>query len=118
MPLIIAKRPYDEAITRAQATLSEVGLGERLRHKPAQLSGGERQRVAIARALVNDPACVLMDEPTGNLDGTTARGIQKLMQRLKTRITTCFIVVTHDPNFADQMDRAYHLVDGVLEEGR
>ena len=118
MPLIIAKRPYDEAITRAQATLNEVGLGERLRHKPAQLSGGERQRVAIARALVNNPACVLMDEPTGNLDGTTARGIQKLMQRLKTRITTCFIVVTHDPHFADQMDRAYHLVDGVLEEGR
>ncbi len=117
MPLIIARRPHDEAITRAQAILNVVGLGERLRHKPAQLSGGERQRVAIARALVNDPACVLMDEPTGNLDGTTARGIQNLMQELKTRLTTSFIVVTHDPQFAAQMDRAFHLVDGVLEQG-
>ena len=117
MPLIIAKRPHDEAIACAQAILNEVGLGERLWHKPAQLSGGERQRVAIARALVNDPACVLMDEPTGNLDATTARGIQNLMQELKTRLTTSFIVVTHDSQFAAQMDRAFHLVDGVLEQG-
>jgi len=115
MPLIIGRRPFDEAMERASDILQQVGLGERLSHKPAQLSGGERQRVAIARALVNDPACVLMDEPTGNLDGHTAAGIQDLMQKLKTSVTTSFIVVTHDPDFAAQMDTSYQLANGVLE---
>ncbi len=114
MPLIIARRPYAECLSRASDILGKVGLKDRLHHKPAQLSGGERQRVAIARALVNNPACVLMDEPTGNLDLHTAADIHELMQQLKTRITTSFIVVTHDPAFASQMDTAYELTEGML----
>ncbi len=116
MPLIIARRPYKECMEKAALILERVGLQERLSHKPAQLSGGERQRVAIARALINNPACVLMDEPTGNLDGHTAQGIQALMQSLKAESTTSFIVVTHDPLFAAQMDSAYLLNNGVLTE--
>ena len=115
MPLIIGKCNFEEALNRAEQILGKVGLKDRLKHKPAQLSGGERQRVAIARALVNDPACVLMDEPTGNLDGHTADSIQALMLSLKTEITTSFIVVTHDPVFAAQMDTGYLLVNGLLE---
>jgi lipoprotein-releasing system ATP-binding protein len=116
MPLLIGKRPFSEAMERAAIILGKVGLSERLEHKPAQLSGGERQRVAIARALVNEPACVLMDEPTGNLDGETAEGIQALMQTLKTELTTSFIVVTHDMGFAAQMDTAYKLINGELKQ--
>ena len=115
MPLIIGKRPFQEAVDRAESMLGRVGLQDRLSHKPAQLSGGERQRVAIARALINDPACVLMDEPTGNLDDHTARDIQALMQSLKEDITTSFIVVTHDNEFAAQMDTGYHLAGGTLK---
>ena len=114
MPRIIGRLPYDECMHRAETILQKVGLQDRLSHKPAQLSGGERQRVAIARALINDPACVLMDEPTGNLDGHTAASIQSLMQSLKADITTCFVVVTHDPIFAAQMDASYQLQNGVL----
>ncbi|MDG2174905.1 MAG: ATP-binding cassette domain-containing protein [Gammaproteobacteria bacterium] len=114
MPLLIGKRPFAEAMERAAVILGKVGLSERLEHKPAQLSGGERQRVAIARALINEPACVLMDEPTGNLDGETAAGIQRLMQTLKTELTTSFIVVTHDMAFAAQMDTGYQLINGEL----
>ncbi len=114
MPLIIARHPYAECMDKAALILERVGLQERLTHKPSQLSGGERQRVAIARALINNPACVLMDEPTGNLDGQTAKGIQTLMQSLKAEITTSFIVVTHDPAFAAQMDTSYLLNNGVL----
>lgn len=114
MPLIIGRKPYDECMDRAKIILEKVGLQDRLSHKPAQLSGGERQRVAIARALINDPACVLMDEPTGNLDGHTASNIQALMQSLKAEFTTSFVVVTHDPAFAAQMDASYLLQNGVL----
>lgn len=114
MPLVIGKRPYSECLERAEKILCQVGLQDRLTHKPAQLSGGERQRVAIARALVNNPACVLMDEPTGNLDGHTAGGIQALMRELTEQVTTSFIVVTHDPSFAAQMDSIYLLHDGTL----
>lgn len=117
MPLIIARRPFRECLERAELILEQVGLKERVQHKPAQLSGGERQRVAIARALVNNPACVLMDEPTGNLDRNTATGIQQLMKSLKEQITTSFIVVTHDADFAGQMDTSYLLYNGVLENG-
>lgn len=115
MPLLIAGRSKEEASKAAADLLKEVGLEARLEHKPAELSGGERQRVAIARALANSPACVLMDEPTGNLDAKNASAIQQLMQRLSQTIATSFIVVTHDENFAETMDSTYELIDGVLQ---
>jgi len=116
MPLIIAKQPFDEAMQQAASILEQVGLAERLTHKPSQLSGGERQRVAIARALVHNPACILMDEPTGNLDRNTAKSVQKLMLELKQAITSSFIIVTHDQELADQLDRKLVLQDGKLIE--
>ncbi|MES2627016.1 MAG: ABC transporter ATP-binding protein [Pseudomonadota bacterium] len=115
MPLIIARLPYDECLARAAALLGRVGLGERLHHKPSQLSGGERQRVAIARALVNNPACVLMDEPTGNLDRKTALSIHNLIKELNQTLSTSFVLVTHDLNLASQMGRILILEDGTLQ---
>lgn len=114
MPLLLAKVAVPEAKARAAELLAAVGLTDRVAHKPAQLSGGERQRVAIARALVNRPACVLMDEPTGNLDMQTAGDIQRLMARLNTELQTSFIVVTHDMQLAQQMDRVLELKNGQL----
>ena len=113
MPLLISSMPVPEARQRAEALLTRVGLGSRMQHKPAELSGGERQRVAIARALVNQPRLVLLDEPTGNLDRTTAQTIQELILELSISLGTAFLVVTHDPALAQQMDRIL-----TLEEGR
>lgn len=114
MPLIIGGRPWAECRERATALLQQVGLAERLQHKPAQLSGGERQRVAIARALVAGPSCVLMDEPTGNLDRHTAESVQALITDLNQRSGTSFILVTHDTQLASRMDRVLELRDGKL----
>ena len=121
MPLLIGGMKTAEIRVRAKSILEQVGLSHRLEHKPAHLSGGERQRVAIARALVTEPKCVMMDEPTGNLDPHTADSVQALIHDLKQRLQTAFIVVTHDLRFASKMDRIYRLSEGQLvamEESR
>lgn len=116
MPLLIRGMKRAEAEPRAAAMLTQVGLAHRIRHQPTELSGGERQRVAVARALVTEPACVLADEPTGNLDRSSAQALFELMQQLNEKFSTSFIVVTHDLELAGRMQRRLHLVDGVLEE--
>jgi ABC-type antimicrobial peptide transport system, ATPase component len=112
MPLLVAGVGAKQATLRAERSLRRVGLGHRLTHKPAQLSGGERQRVAIARAVVMEPACVLMDEPTGNLDRQTAAEVQHYLDELNQTLETAFVIVTHDLQLAEKMGRVYELVDG------
>ncbi len=116
MPLLIAKLGSDAALERARVMLQRVGLESRLEHKPSELSGGERQRVAIARALVTEPSCVLLDEPTGNLDRQTATSIHALMNELNSSLQISFIVVTHDELLASSMQRRLTLADGKLHE--
>ena len=115
MPLLIAGDKRRAALVRASETLARVGLEERLQHRPAQLSGGERQRVAIARALVMQPACVLMDEPTGNLDPNSSRQVLDLMDELMRESTSSFVVVTHATEIAAHMDQIWELSDGRLK---
>ncbi len=118
MPLLIGGKSHKEAAEAAMELLEKVGLKSRADHKPPELSGGERQRVAIARALVMRPDCVLLDEPTGNLDRKTAESIHDLMTELNREFAISFIMVTHDTQLADRMDCTYLLEDGALTLAR
>ena len=116
MPLLIGKRPKEQARERALLMLEKVGLKDRVLHRPGELSGGERQRAAIARALVTDPACLLADEPTGNLDRKNALNILDMMMELKQELDTALVVVTHDDEMAARFDRVLNMTDGALSD--
>jgi len=112
IPALLARRPSGEARAQAADALAEVGLGDRLRHRPGELSGGEQQRVAIARALVNAPRVIIADEPTGNLDPKTSEVIYDLFLRLQAERGIAFLIATHNPDLARKAERGYRLIEG------
>ena len=112
IPALLARRPAREARDRAMDALSDVGLSDRVRHRPGELSGGEQQRVAIARALVNGPRVLLADEPTGNLDPKTSEVIYDLFSRLQAERVLAFVIATHNMDLARRAERSYRLVEG------
>jgi len=114
LPARIARRPLAATVKRAAELLERVGLQDRLDHQPAELSGGEQQRVAIARALINEPALLLADEPTGNLDSRTGADILALLQSLRADGKTTLVIATHDTKVAANAPRVIHLVDGMI----
>jgi lipoprotein-releasing system ATP-binding protein len=114
MPLLIGRVAREQALATAKDMLDKVGMGHRLEHMPGELSGGERQRAALARALVTEPACILADEPTGNLDRVTANQVFDLLIEINAVLKTSLVVVTHDLSLASKMQRQYKLVDGKL----
>ncbi|MDX1754815.1 MAG: ATP-binding cassette domain-containing protein [Marinobacter sp.] len=116
MPCTLGGMSPQSAAGKAQQLLARVGLEKRLEHKPGELSGGERQRVAIARALVNEPECVLMDEPTGNLDEQTGESVRRLIESLRDQLGIAFVMVTHDMKMANSLGRVLRLEQGRLEE--
>ncbi|WP_417549153.1 lipoprotein-releasing ABC transporter ATP-binding protein LolD [Methylophaga sp.] len=115
MPLVIGGMHPKQAKQQSVELLKQVGLGHRVHHKPSELSGGERQRAALARALITKPACLLADEPTGNLDHHTAEGIFDLIMQLNTELGTALIIVTHDTQLAARMNQQFTLIDGKLQ---
>jgi lipoprotein-releasing system ATP-binding protein len=117
MPLVIGGMSPSSAQQRARDLLEKVGLSHRFQHKPSELSGGERQRAALARALITEPACLLADEPTGNLDHRTAQGIFDLILKLNEDFGTALVIVTHDTGLATKMDQQLTLIDGCLASG-
>ena len=116
MPQLIHGMHVDRAREKSTKLLTEVGLGERLHHKPGELSGGERQRAAIARAMINGPSCILADEPTGNLDRKNAENALELIMQLNRTYKTALIMVTHDLHIAERLDTVYVLEDGFLKK--
>ncbi len=116
LPLMTRNMPQDERRKRADALLNQLGLGERLKLRPTQLSGGEQQRVAIARALVNEPALILADEPTGNLDTKTGNDVIKLLQEVSKSRNVTIVMVTHNPDLTKHCDRVIHIRDGRVEK--
>jgi lipoprotein-releasing system ATP-binding protein len=112
IPAMIAGRSRKEALVQAEELLTDMGLAERLHHKPSELSGGEQQRVAIARALINNPAVLFADEPSGNLDSKTKEEIHNLFFRLREKYGQTIIIVTHDPDLAKMCDRSLYMIDG------